>query len=216
MDERQDQFPQPDQYQTQQIPQPPTWGAPPPQAPGGYYAPPAPVPPVKARPRWKTPLIAAVALVVGIAIGAAAGGGSKNDNGSSTASGSTSTGAASSAPSSAAPGHSAAAAAAHSAPAAPAKNVVLQTSGNGQKTTKTFTVASSWSVKYTYDCTDFGMQGNFAVSENGGEMNGLPIINALGKKGSDTTYQHDDAGQRSLEVDSECNWTLTVTSGDAG
>jgi hypothetical protein len=216
MDERQDQYPQQDQYQqTQHIPQPPQWGAPPPQAPGGYYAPPAPMPPVKARPRWKTPLIAAVALVVGIAIGAAAGGGSKNDT-SSTASGSTSTGVTSSAPSSPAPAHSAAAPAAHSAAAAPAKSIVLQTSGNGTKTTKQFTVAADWSVKYSYDCSSMMGQGNFIVTENGGDNDGVPIVNLLGAKGSDVTYQHSDSGQHSLEINSECNWTVTVTSGDGG
>lgn len=100
--------------------------------------------------------------------------------------------------------------------AAPATSVVLQASGTGQKTTKTFTVAADWSVKYTYDCASFGTSGNFAVLEHGNDLDGLPIINTMGDKGSDITYQHSDGGQRLLEVNSECDWTLTVTSGDAG
>lgn len=180
-----------------------------------YYAPPVsgpyePAPVVKARPRWKTPVLMGVALVVGIAIGAASNG-SKSDSGSSSASGVTlTTPSAATAPGGAAPAKSAA------APAAAAKSVVLQISGSGQKSTKTFTVAADWSVKYSYDCSSFGTTGNFAVMEHGSVMDGLPIVNTLGSKGTDITYQHSDAGQHSLEVNSECDWTLTVTSGDAG
>lgn len=183
------------------------------QPPGAYYAPPT-VPTGKPRQKWKTPLIAGAAFVVGIAIGVAAGGGSKTDN-SSTASGSTSsaTSASASAPTSAAPATSAAAPA---APAAAAKSVVLQVSGSGIKSTKQFTVADNWSLKYTYDCSSFGTQGNFQVTEQGGDNDGMPLVNELGNKGSDVTYQHSDAGQHSLSVNSECSWTVTVTSGDAG
>lgn len=204
------------QQESQQFPQPPRWDANAQYAaPAPSYGPPgagpvAPAPAVKARPRWKTPLIAAVALVVGIVIGTAIGGSSKNDS-SPSASGSTST--SSSAPTAA---KSAAKSAAPAAPAALAASVVLQTSGNGQKTTKTFTVAANWSVKYTYNCASFGTQGNFVVMEHGNALDGLPIVNTSGNKGSDVSYQHSDGGQRSLEVNSECDWTLTVTSGEGG
>jgi hypothetical protein len=154
--------------------------------------------------------------VVGIAIGAAANGGSKN---SPAASGSASTASSVAAPASSAAAPAAAAPKTSAAPAAPpaaAKSVVLQTSGEGEKTTKQFTVADNWSVKYTYDCASLGFKGNFVISEDGGELSGLPIVNELGDKGSDTTYKHDDAGQRSLEINSECSWSVTVTSGDAG
>jgi len=242
MDER--QFPH-DQQPTQQFPQQPPapWGAPPAQDPGGW-APGGPVEsgspylmaqqpapqPVKARPRWKTPVIALVALVVGIAIGAAASG-SKNTP--STTAGSTSTSSsaaapapgasASSVPALAAPASSAPAAAAPAkstaaapAPAVPATSVVLTASGNGIKTTKQFTVADNWSLKYSFDCSSFGSQGNFQVFEQGGDGDGSVLVNELSNKGGDVTYQHSDAGQHSLEVNSECSWTVTVTSGDAG
>lgn len=219
MDERQ-QYPY-DQQPTAQFRQPPAqWGAPPVQDATAYYAPPmAPVP--KARPRWKTPVIALAALIVGIAIGAA--GNSSNSASASTASGSAAP--ATSAPSPAAPAISAPAAAAPAAPsasaaaaapAAPATSVVLTVSGNGIKTTKQFTVADNWSLKYTYNCSSFGSQGNFQVMEQGGDNDGLPLVNELGSKGTDVTYQHGDAGRHSLEVNSECSWTVTVTSGDAG
>lgn len=220
MDERQ-QYPY-DQQPTVQFGRQPTvqWGAPPVQDPTMYYAPP-PAPAPTARPRWKTPVIALVALVVGIAIGAAANG-SKNTP-APTGSGSAAT--TSTTPSSAVPAASAPAPAAPAAPptsapaaapAAPATSVVLTVSGNGIKTTKQFNVADNWSLKYTYDCSSFGAQGNFQVMEQGGENDGMPLVNELGNKGGDVTYQHGDAGQHSLEVNSECSWTVTVTSGDAG
>lgn len=219
MDERQRY---PHDQQTQQFPQQPApWGAPPAQDQTAFYAPPLPAAP-KPRPKWKTPVIALVALVVGIAIGAAANG-SKGTSPSTTA-GATSTSAATatssapaaatSAPAPAAPAPATSAAAA--APAAPATSVVLTASGNGIKTTKQFTVADNWSLKYTYDCSSFGSQGNFQVFEKGGDNDGLPLVNELNSKGGDVTYQHSDAGQHSLEVNSECSWTVTVTSGDAG
>lgn len=219
MEERQQN---PQDQPTQQFPQQPAWGAPPAaQGPSTYYPPAAPMQPQpKARPKWKTPLIASVALVVGIVIGAAANGSKSTP---STTAGSTST-TGTTAPSAPAPATSAAAAAPAkpatstppAAPAAPAKSVVLTVSGNGIKTTKQFTVADNWSLKYTYDCSSFGSQGNFQVMEQGGDNDGMPLVNELAAKGSDVTYQHSDAGQHSLEVNSECSWTVTVTSGDAG
>lgn len=181
------------------------WGPPPAQG-GQYYAPPTP-PVVKARSRWKTPLIALAAFVAGIVIGAAFAGGTTPG---STAAPTATQSSPAAGPSSPGPVKSPA------APPAQAKNVVLQTSGNGQKTTKQFTVAGDWSVRYTYNCASFGMAGNFVVSEHGGEVDGMPIINTSGDKGGDVSYRHGDAGQRSLEVNSECDWTLTVTSGDGG
>jgi len=60
--------------------------------------------------------------------------------------------------------------------------------------------------------------GTFAIIQNGGGLgqDGLPIVNSSGTKSGDTSYQHSGGGQHSLEVDSERDWTLTVTSGDAG
>ncbi|HTJ70074.1 MAG TPA: hypothetical protein VL551_21235 [Actinospica sp.] len=98
--------------------------------------------------------------------------------------------------------------------AAPTKTVVLKESGDGIKSTKSFTVGNDWSLAYSYDCSSFGSQGNFQVYED--YPNGDVLVNELQEKGSDTTYQHDDAGTHSLEVNSECSWTITVTDGDDG
>lgn len=96
-------------------------------------------------------------------------------------------------------------------PAAPATKTVLHVSGNGIKTTQNFTTGPEWSLTYTFNCAGFGGTGNFAVMENGGT--GSVLVNALAAKGSDVTYQHGDPGTHSLEMNSECDWTITVTDG---
>lgn len=209
-----------EQQQSGQFPQPPQWdqgaqyGAPQPsygQAPSG---PPASAASVKRRPRWKTPLIAAVALVVGIAIGAAAGGGSKNGGSpTSAAAGTASTAPSAPAAGAAKPAAPATSAAAPAPVAAPATAVVLALSGNGQKTSKSFTIAKGdWSLKYSYTCSDG--QGLFQVYED--YPSGSILANELSTKGGQTTYQHADSGKHSLTVNSTCAWTLTVTDGDGG
>lgn len=180
-----------------------------------YIAPPTPrrtemmPPPPKAKrttPLWMTVAVGIGGLIIGVAIG----NGGKN---------STTTTAGTSIPTANAPAQTTAAAvpaatkaAPAPAPAKAAKTVVLTTSGNGIKQTKSFTTGDDWSVTYTFDCASFGSKGNFAISEDSGDV----LANALATKGGDTTYKHSDAGTHSLSVDSECDWTLKVTDGDAG
>lgn len=181
-----------------------------PGAPLGPGAVPA-APAAKPRSKWKTPVIALVAFGIGIAIGAAASGGSKSD---STAAGSTSGGAPTAAASHAA-GAGAPVAKTSTKPAAPATHVVLKVSGNGIKDTKAFTTGDTWSLKYSYDCSSDGLdEGNFQVYED--YPSGDILVNALAKKGSDVEYRTGDAGKHTLKMNSECSWSITVTDGDAG
>lgn len=96
-------------------------------------------------------------------------------------------------------------------PAAP--QTLLNIKGNGSKTTQTFTAAGAWDLSYTYDCTSFGVpQGNFQVyvynSDGSMSYNNAPV-NQLGKSGSDVEHYHT-GGSFYLEVNSECDWTVTV------
>jgi hypothetical protein len=100
------------------------------------------------------------------------------------------------------------------APAAPAKKVVLTKSGEGIEQTRAFTVGDDWSLTYSFNCSNFGMQGNFQVYED--YPSGDVLVNALAKSGSDVTYQTGDAGTHSLKINSECAWTVKVTDGDTG
>lgn len=89
---------------------------------------------------------------------------------------------------------------------------MLDISGSGSKSTQTFTVASSWQMKWSYDCSSFGDQGNFQVYvyTSGGSLSFENAgVNQLGNGGSDIEYYHT-GGSYYLEVNSECNWHLTV------
>lgn len=96
--------------------------------------------------------------------------------------------------------------------AAPA--TVLTVKGNGIKDTASFTVTDDWTIKYTYDCTKFGFQGNFQVTVDNNM--GMTEANALGKSGADSSVVHGNGGKHYLSVNSECDWTITVVNGDSG
>jgi hypothetical protein len=92
-------------------------------------------------------------------------------------------------------------------PAAPAAGgVIYQKSGSGMMTTPNFTTPDEWQVQWTYDCSNFGMSGNFIVDSEDSQA----TVNELGAKGADTTYVHGDPGQHSLKISSECSWTVKV------
>jgi hypothetical protein len=110
---------------------------------------------------------------------------------------------------------SSASASAPATAAKPIKSVVLQTSGMGAKTTRTFTVSADWSVRYSYDCGGSASATNFSIIQHGSAIP-VPIVSTTGTKGSHTAYQHQDGGQLALEINSACDWTVTVTSGDSG
>lgn len=96
---------------------------------------------------------------------------------------------------------------------APAQPVtLLDISGSGSKSTQSFTTSSnSWELDYSYDCSNFGSQGNFQVyiQKDNGAFTDIPPVNELGSGGSDTEYYHE-GGTFYLEVNSECSWHVTV------
>lgn len=94
---------------------------------------------------------------------------------------------------------------------APAKPKTLFTlKGNGTKNSQKFTTGNDWVIHYSYDCTNFGGQGNFAVSI-GAELVDANV-NELGKKGTGTEPVYNDSGTHYLSVLSECSWTISVTA----
>ncbi|MCM3922026.1 hypothetical protein ND748_10195 [Frankia sp. AiPs1] len=110
---------------------------------------------------------------------------------------------------------STAGAAAQQAPAttAAAPAVLLQEQGSGTKTTAQFTTAGAWTFDWTYDCSAFGTQGNFAVivTKDSGNKLTTDNVNQLGAKGASTEHFYDK-GTFHLEIISECAWTVTAKS----
>ena len=93
-----------------------------------------------------------------------------------------------------------------------ASAVLYQQSGSGTASTPNFTTPTNWSIDWTYDCSAFGSQGNFAVEvEQAGtgtmaSIADLPITQ-LGASGSGVQSYHY-GGKLYLSVDSECAWTI--------
>jgi Short C-terminal domain len=85
--------------------------------------------------------------------------------------------------------------------------------GTGSVSTARFTVNdSSWQIKWSYNCSTYGSQGNFIVSVNGyGTASGDNIygVNDLGA-GSSGVYPVFDKGTFNLQIQSECNWSISV------
>ena len=115
------------------------------------------------------------------------------------------------------------AAAASASASAPAQSsgVLFTFSGSGIRNSAPFTVNSSAvTARYSYDCSAFGGSGNFIAdlvsgSPSSGNYDDQSIANELGSGGGQTTtvYPQDQGVTYHLEVNSECSWTVTLTSG---
>ena len=97
--------------------------------------------------------------------------------------------------------------------------VLLSMSGSGIQNSAPFTVNSgTLTVKYSYDCSGFGGSGNFIADIETGDQASLSsdnqtIANALGAGGTATTtvYPQNVGAQYHLAVNSECNWSVTIS-----
>ncbi len=85
-----------------------------------------------------------------------------------------------------------------------------QTGTTGQ--TSQFTESGAWSMAWSYNCASFGSSGNFNVNVNqpSGDLAFDQGPNELGTSGSGTDH-YSDTGTFSLEIDSECQWTINVS-----
>ncbi len=93
------------------------------------------------------------------------------------------------------------------------KPVAIATfSGSGIENTPAFTTPASWQLSWSYSCASFGSEGNFQVYEYGtdGSLTSV-LVNELGTgRGPVATWQYSDGGSHYLQINSECNWSLTV------
>lgn len=98
------------------------------------------------------------------------------------------------------------------AQAAAVPQVLLNISGSGSKSTAKFTAASDWDLNWSYDCSNFGSQGNFQVFVYNGDGSmsfSNSGVNQLGKSGADVEHYHS-GGTFYLTVNSECSWKIQV------
>lgn len=199
--------------------QPPAWGQPPQQPAPGWGQ--QPTPPKKSSAGKKVGLGCLGVIGAFILIGAIGAALDKKSGSTATVATATSPAAKAPAPAtpashtptptpapatSAAPAAPAPAPATSAAPAAP--ETLLALSGSGIKNTAQFTTGDSWTLTYTYDCSNFGDTGNFIVTDE----TGMPLVNELQAKGSGSSPQYS-SGIHHLSINSECKWTVKVTSG---
>ncbi|WP_445527338.1 hypothetical protein [Streptomyces cyslabdanicus] len=87
---------------------------------------------------------------------------------------------------------------------------VLTLTGSGTKDTKAFKVGDEWTLSYTFDCTKamaaVGGKGNFIVFDKEDKL-----VNEMDKTGKSSSTQHT-SGNRRLQIISECDWTVKVTT----
>jgi len=89
---------------------------------------------------------------------------------------------------------------------------LLDISGTGTKSTQKFTAAGDWDMNWSYDCSNFGTQGNFQVmvyNSDGSMSFQNNLVNQLGKSGTDVEHYHA-GGTYYLEVNSECKWKISI------
>ena len=96
----------------------------------------------------------------------------------------------------------------------PKPHVIATFTGNGDTNTAPFTIPApgNWYLEYSYDCSNFGGSGNFAVDEGVDDFNGV-TVNELSPGAHDKkSYAYNDAGTHHLEILSECNWAVKVVT----
>jgi hypothetical protein len=93
--------------------------------------------------------------------------------------------------------------------AAPVVPVVLmQDAGSGTKSTTPFTAPQHWTLKYSYDCSGFGYNGNFQVFLFQGSIMMGVLANDLGPGKSTVTDIYAGGSNLHLTINSECSWSV--------
>jgi hypothetical protein len=88
-------------------------------------------------------------------------------------------------------------------------STLLKLNGSGIAKTQQFRTGSNWTLKYSYDCSNFGSSGNFSVTEyTNGQLNDV-LVNELKAKNAGSTPVYD-SGAHYLEINSECDFSIKV------
>lgn len=97
----------------------------------------------------------------------------------------------------------------HKATRSAAPRTLLDVEGSGIKTTQRFKAPDEWAIGWSYDCSNFGTNGNFAINVDG-DVSDL-AANVLGPRGHDVTYEHS-GGDVYLQINSECDWHVKAVA----
>jgi hypothetical protein len=82
--------------------------------------------------------------------------------------------------------------------------------GTGIRRSSKFTATGVWTIRYSYDCSNFGSSGSFQILLYD-ESVGLSevAVNELGEKGSSSQPEYKP-GRFYLGIKSECAWHVDV------
>lgn len=99
-------------------------------------------------------------------------------------------------------------------PTTAAPQVAFSQSGTGLQMLAPFSILGPWVLQYTFDCSNFGIAGDFAVQVT--NANGTPNLidngpNVVAMNANASTFM-PQGGTLSLTIDTECNWTIQAVN----
>jgi hypothetical protein len=97
------------------------------------------------------------------------------------------------------------------APAAPAPGSVtlLELKGSGSQSSSPFQAPSTWTLRYSYDCSALGAPGRFRVDIRTSDAQSDPVVLEIAATGTSSVGVHDSGSVR-LEIKSQCAWHVTA------
>jgi hypothetical protein len=152
--------------------------------------------------------LVALLVLIGV-IGSVAGGGSQQPATSTTA---PTPPAAVAATATAAPTATPTAAPTAAPTPVPGPQIMMQQQGSGIANSTEFNAPSHWQLSYSYDCSNFGYQGNFQVYLYQGSRLVDILANDLGKGESKTTDVYRGGDHLHLQMNSECSWSVKAAT----
>ena len=98
--------------------------------------------------------------------------------------------------------------------------VILSLRGNGTESSRSVVVTQpALRVKYSYDCSSLGGSGSFVAdfetaNQNSLDFDAQPIANAVSPGGAETItiYPQKTGREYHLAVNSQCDWSITVST----
>ena len=94
----------------------------------------------------------------------------------------------------------------------PGPQIMMQQQGSGIANSTEFNAPSHWKLSYSYDCSNFGFNGNFQVFLYQGSRPVGILANDLGKGESKSTDVYQGGDHLHLQMNSECSWSVKATT----
>ena len=87
---------------------------------------------------------------------------------------------------------------------------LLDVRGGGSQSSAQFQAPSTWTLRYSFDCSALAAPGRFQVDVRTSDAQQDPVILELAPAGA-SSVTVSDSGSVRLEVSSRCAWHLTAS-----